>query len=80
MLFLNKCDELEQKLALGLRVEDFIQLSTKHEAGNDVESVKSCEYMLTLLPPRELALCHDPASSFPIIKAMRPAKRPDLTS
>jgi hypothetical protein len=50
VLFLNKCDELEQKLALGLRVEDFVQLSTKREAGNDAESVKSCEYMLILLP------------------------------
>ena len=43
VLFLNKCDELEHKLALGLRVEEFVHLSSKREAGSDVESVKTCE-------------------------------------
>jgi len=51
VLFLNKCDELEPKLALGLRVEDFVQLSSKREAGGDVDSVKSCECILILLSP-----------------------------
>ena len=51
VLFLNKCDELEQKLALGLRVEDFVQLSTKREAGGDVESVKNCECILIFTTP-----------------------------
>jgi hypothetical protein len=44
VLFLNKCDELEHKLALGLRVDEFLpQLSSKRETGNDVESIKNRE-------------------------------------
>lgn len=65
VLFLNKCDELEQKLALGLRVEDFVQLSTKREAGSDVESVKNCEciHIFTTPPPATLLVWLLPSQS-----------------
>lgn len=65
VLFLNKCDELEQKLALGLRVEDFVTLSTKREAGSDVESVKNCEciHIFTTLRPAILLVWLLPSQS-----------------
>lgn len=87
VLFLNKCDELEHKLALGLRVEDFVQLGakgSKREAGNDVESVKHCECM-RLLPsptptPRFLIWALLSQSAKTIGRGPRVIKRPDLTN
>ena len=60
ILFLNKCDLLEQKLRAGVRVRTHVP--SFGSRSNEVETVKKCEHTLFLAPVLEVGLSPDAES------------------